>query len=348
MRLNEPNNHRKSKVTRRKSRTRRWKSSILTIFLLCLLFFFGGYLPESVRELLPAEVSVYLPTSDTGSNGMGAAGGSETTEPESLLPPPGGTLTVDFLDVGQGLSVLVHSDGHYLLYDGGDRTASSFVVAYLKKQGVESLDYLIASHYDADHLNGLVGALNVFPVTSILAPDYETDTKIYQSFCRTIQEKGNTVVHPEPGTTYQLGDAQFTVLAPSSDSYGDENDYSVVIRLTYGGSSFLITGDAGEKSEWEMLESGLTLQSDVLCLGHHGSSTASSAPFLNAVKPSYAVISCGSGNSYGHPHKETLDRLKALGPGLFRTDLQGTLRAVTDGETITWSTGPVNDYTPGE
>lgn len=375
MRLNESNHHRKPKSTRKrgssasrsaKSRptglerqlrrhrstsARRWKSSILTLLLLCLLFFFGGRLPEPLKALLPVEVSTYLPTvSDADSSGAGAgantAAGTET--PEMLQPPPGGTLTVDFLDVGQGLSVLVNSDGHYLLFDGGDRTASSFVVAYLKKQGVESLDYLIASHYDADHLNGLVGALNVFPTKTILAPDYETDTKVYQSFLRTAQEKGNTIVHPATGSTYQLGDAQFTILAPSSESYGDENDYSVVIRLTYGGSSFLITGDAGEKSELEMLDGGFTLKSDVLCLGHHGSSTASSAPFLKAVSPDFAVISCGTGNSYGHPHEETLERLKGTEAGLFRTDLQGTLRAVTDGETITWSAEPCNDFTPGE
>lgn len=373
MRLNESNHHRKPKSTRKrgssasrsaKSRptglerqlrrhrstsARRWKSSILTLLLLCLFFFFGGRLPEPLKALLPVEVSTYFPTvSDADSSGAGANAAAGTETPEMLQPPPGGTLTVDFLDVGQGLSVLVNSDGHYLLFDGGDRTASSFVVAYLKKQGVESLDYLIASHYDADHLNGLVGALNVFPTKTILAPDYETDTKVYQSFLRTAQEKGNTIVHPTTGSTYQLGDAQFTILAPSSKSYGDENDYSVVIRLTYGGSSFLITGDAGEKSELEMLEGGFTLKSDVLCLGHHGSSTASSAPFLKAVSPDFAVISCGTGNSYGHPHEETLERLKGTKAGLFRTDLQGTLRAVTDGETITWSAEPCNDFTPGE
>lgn len=322
------------------------RTSVLALFLLCFLFFFGNHIPEPVRELLPAEVSAYLPSlQNAGIDNFSPALPTDAADSESLLP--GGTLTVDFLDVGQGLSILVNADGHYLLYDGGDRTASSFVVAYLKKQGVEQLDYLIASHYDADHLNGLVGALNVFPTKCILAPDYTADTKIYRSFCQKAAETGTPIEHPSPGEVHALGDAQFTVLAPASASYSDENDYSIAIRLTYGDRSFLFTGDAGVESEAEMTAGGLTLRSDVLCPGHHGSSTASSSSFLEAVRPAFTVISSGAGNSYGHPHREALERLKKSGTSLFRTDLQGTVRAVTDGSALTWSAEPCDDFTPG-
>ena len=131
--------------------------------------------------------------------------------PENALPSD---TQVHFIDVGQGLSVLVESDGHFLLFDGGDRKASSLVVSYLKEQGVETLDYVIASHYDADHLNGVVGALNAFQVSQVLAPDYETDTKVFQSFQSAIKEKNIPLSHPAPGDTFTLGNTSFMVLAP--------------------------------------------------------------------------------------------------------------------------------------
>lgn len=170
---------------------------------------------------------------------------------------------IHVLDVGQGLSVLVESQGHFLLYDGGDSNKSSYVVSYLKHQGVKSLDYVIASHYDSDHLNGVVGALNVFSVDQVLSPDYEAATRVFQSFERLIQEKKIPRKQPAVGDAFALGDAAVTVLAPFGTGYSDVNNYSIAVRIVDGSTSFLITGDAEAESEVEMIASGLPLESSV-------------------------------------------------------------------------------------
>ena len=256
-------------------------------------------------------------------------------------------LTVHFLDVGQGLSILCESDGRYMLYDGGDSSTSSFVVAYLKKQNVEKLDYLIASHYDSDHINGLIGALNVFDVDTIIGPDYVPDSKLYQSFISKIEQKRNEVIHPSVGETFSFGSAEFTVLAPAKITE-DANNNSVALKLSYMEKSFIFTGDAGSDSEAKMCNSGINLDCDVLSVGHHGSATCTSWDFLKKTVPEYAVISCGVNNQYGHPDKDVMDKLESMAISVFRTDKQGTIIASTDGNNIQWNVSPCNDYTPGD
>lgn len=255
-------------------------------------------------------------------------------------------LTVHFLDVGQGNAVLAQCGGKFMLIDGGNRDTSSFVVSYLKKQGIKKLDYIVASHYDADHLSGIVGALHVFEVGTVLAPDYESDTNIYRSYMSILKEKDCTPVHPLPGDTYPLGDASFTVVCPDRYDYTGDNNNSVGIRLSLGDNSFLLLGDAEKESEQAMLETGRVPASDVFLVSHHGSGSSSTEKFLKTIKPSYAVISSGS-NSYGHPAEDTLERLKAMGVHLYRTDVQGTILAQTDGKTLSFSTSPTKDWTPG-
>lgn len=259
-----------------------------------------------------------------------------------------GTMTVRFLDVGQGNSVLVESEGRYMLVDGGDYDYSSYVVAYLKNQGVENLDYMVVSHYDSDHLSGCVGALRAFDVDTVICPDYEGDTKTYYTFVDDLEKYQAETIHPEVGDVYQFGGAEFTIVCPKECDYSDENDNSVGIRLRFGQNSFLICGDAGEESEEDMLESGVYLQSDVYMAGHHGSSGSSTYDFLQAVQPEVVVVSCGYDNSYGHPAKATMNRLKNTGADVYRTDLQGELIAVCDGETITWNVEASNDFRCGE
>lgn len=262
--------------------------------------------------------------------------------------PAFGQTEVHVLDVGQGLSVLVESQGHYLLYDGGDRNKSSYVVSYLKEQGVRELDYMIASHYDSDHLNGLVGALNTVETDQVFCPDYTTDTRVFASFQNLIDQKGIPRQQPAVGSTYQLGDASFQILSPSGTDYGDENNYSIGIRIVDGDSSFLITGDAEAEAEAEICASGLPLESSVYIMGHHGSGTSTSWDLLQKAVPEYAILSCGTGNSYGHPHIESMEKLQAMEIPLFRTDRQGVIIASTDGSSIRWNQEPVNDYTPGD
>lgn len=262
------------------------------------------------------------------------------TREEGNGPEAEGDLTVTFLDVGQGNAVLVESEGEYMLIDGGDREYSSFVVSYLKNAGVTELSYVISSHYDADHLNGVVGALNAFPCETVLAADYVTDTRVYDSFCEAVAEQGISLVYPSVGDVYEFGDAEFTVVCPDSYDYADVNDDSVGIRLVHGDNSFLICGDAGKASEEAMLESGVLLDSDVYLASHHGSDGSSSAEFLEAVSPETVVISVGEDNSYGHPSERVLADVAAAGAEIYRTDLQGTVTVTSDGKELFWNTEP--------
>ena len=157
------------------------------------------------------------------------------------------------------------------------------------------------------------------------------------------------ITYPVVGEQYALGEAKFTIIAPNSNSYGgNANDYSVAILLEYGKNCFLFTGDAEEASEAEMLTNGIDISADVYKVAHHGSRSASTQEFLNAVHPKYAVISCGEGNSYGHPHAEVLNRLRSMGVEVFRTDEQGSIIASSDGENITWNCSATDSWQSGE
>lgn len=258
-----------------------------------------------------------------------------------------GEMAVHFLDVGQGLSIFVQCDGQNLIYDGGDKSTSSAVVAYLKNMGVETIDYLISSHYDSDHVSGLIGCLNAFEVTNVISADYVHESKTYESFIVTVEEKGLEMQHPAVGTEYEFGSGKFMILAPEEFDDDESNENSVVIKLIHGENSFLITGDAEYHSEEAMCHSGLDLECDVLVPGHHGSATATTWDFLMKAVPEYAVISCGEGNSYGHPHEETMEKLESAEVQVYRTDIQGYISVVSDGRTLDWSQEPCNDYTPG-
>lgn len=278
-------------------------------------------------------------------NGEASTAGTEGQREEQM---PDGTLSVTFLDVGQGNAVLAEQGGAYMLIDGGNRDYSSFVVSYLKEQGVEELAYVIASHYDADHLNGVVGALHAFSCGQVLAPDYVTDTRVYESFERVIKEQDIALAYPAVGDTYTLGDASFTVVCPKAYDPKEDNDNSVGIRLVYGNTSFLICGDAGKAEEQAMLDSGVTLDSDVYLASHHGSEGSSSEAFMRAVSPTAVVVSAGAGNSYGHPTRTVLNRVKACGAALYRTDLQGTITVTSDGTSLSWSVDATQDYRDGD
>lgn len=266
---------------------------------------------------------------------------------ERLVQASGGDMTVHFLDVGQGLAILVQSEGQTLLYDGGPRSASSYVVSYLQEQNVSEIDYLISSHYDEDHVSGLIGCLSAFSVDNVIGADYVHDSSLYSSFMDAVAAQGMEVQHPAVGTEYTFGSGEFTVLSPKTISK-ESNANSVAIKLTNRDNSFIFTGDADYNSEADMVASGIDLDCDVLSLGHHGSATSTSWDFLQATVPEFAVISCGAGNMYGHPHEETMEKLADMGIQVYRSDEQGTIVASSDGSTITWSAEPCNDYTSGD
>lgn len=322
----------------RRKRKNRWKKSVFATLLFLLVC--GGC--KAASETTATETTVQetdvSATSEMNAQETGTSAVASNTE---------GTLTVTFLDVGQGNSILVEQDGAYMLIDGGDREYSSFVVSYLKEQGVEELEYVIASHYDADHLNGIVGALHVFPCKLVLGPDDTADSRVYDSFLNVLEEKDIELVYPAVGDTYTLGDAEFTVVCPNAYDASDGNDNSIGIRLVFGENAFLICGDAGIAVEKEMLQSGIVLESDVYLASHHGSDGSSSLEFMQAVSPEVVVISAGGGNSYGHPTRTVLDNVQTVGAVLYRTDLQGTLVANSDGSSVSWNVQPCMDYRSG-
>ena len=257
-----------------------------------------------------------------------------------------GNLSVTYLDVGQGNAILAESQGEFMLIDGGARETSSFVVSYLKKQGIEKLDYILISHFDEDHLAGAIGALHSFPVGTLITPDYTTDSSIYKSYREAVKEAGYQPLHPEIGDVFGLGSAEFRVISPVAYGHEDENQDSVGIILENGENKFYIGGDIGLQGEKEILGARLDIQAEVCLMNHHGSHV--SRDFFQAVNPSYAVISCGDGNSYGHPRQDTVELIESFHVPLFRTDKQGTITARSDGQRITFDQEPCNDYTPGE
>lgn len=162
---------------------------------------------------------------------------AEASEPEQSQTSnreDGAPFSLTMLDVGQGLSILVQADGEYLLYDGGGRGASSYVVAYLQQHAVTELEWLAASHYDEDHISGLVGVLHTTPVEQALMPDYTTDTQIYQSLQTVLGEKNVPVIHPAKGDTFSLGEAEIQVVGPQNYDYDSDNDESLCLRICYG------------------------------------------------------------------------------------------------------------------
>lgn len=259
-----------------------------------------------------------------------------------------GALEVHFLDVGQGDATLILADGHAMLIDAGNNNKGTAVQNYLQKQGVKRLDYVIGTHPDADHIGGLDVVIYKFDCGKVLLPDFSKDTKTYEEVENTLKAKNYKAVHPKAGERYQLGDASFTVTAPNSSKYDSANDYSIAIRLEHGKNHFLFVGDAEEESQQEMLRNGQMLEADVYKVSHHGSRTGTNEEFLKAVSPEYAVISCGEENSYGHPHAEVMNLLRGEGVKVFRTDEQGTIVAVSDGQKITWNMSPDESWKAGE
>ena len=235
-----------------------------------------------------------------------------------------GTLELHFIDVGQGGAALLRCNGHDMLIDGGSSQSSSKVYTYLVKHNIKTLDYIVSTHPHDDHTGGLAGALNAAKAERALSSAAEAEGRVFQSFLKYLDQQGVTIEVPQPGDTFDLGTAHITVLGPIRDSV-NLNDTSLVLRVSFGSFHALFTGDAEIAEEADILSSGAELQSDVLKVGHHGGSDASSEEWLNAVQPKTAVISCGKNNEYGHPSQLTLDRLKAVGAEILRTDERGNI-----------------------
>lgn len=258
------------------------------------------------------------------------------TPDESISPPKNSTFTVHFIDVGQADAALVLCDGHAMLIDGGNAADSNLIYSYLKKLSLTHLDYIVCTHAHEDHVGGLSGALNYATVGTALAPVTSYDSKAFGNFASYLAKQNVAITVPSAGDTFALGSASVNILGPVT-STSNTNNTSIVLRVVYGDTSFLFTGDAEREEEQDILSAGYTLDSTVLKVGHHGSDSSTSYVWLREIMPEYAVISVGKGNSYGHPTDAVLSRLRDADiKTTYRTDMQGDVICTSDGKAVSF------------
>lgn len=260
-----------------------------------------------------------------------------------------GEAKIWYLDVGQADSMLLQlpngNEWDYVLIDAGTGQTEEALVSWLQEQGVTDITAVIATHPHEDHIGGMDAVLEAIPVESLYMPEVKESltptTRCYEQMLDAAEAQQVQAVKGQSGVTvYEEDGVKLELVGPEPQKeYDDLNEYSLVAKLTVGGKSFLFTGDSSEQAEADMIEAGEDLKADVLKIGHHGSSTATTKAFLQAVNPQVAVISCGKDNSYGHPHEETMQRLQEKAMTIYRTDEDGTILATCDGTSIEWQTG---------
>lgn len=293
--------------------------ALIAVLLFVGAFFYGAYLEKGNTEEPSAVISNFI-------------------EKDA-------DLAIRYIDVGQGDCELISYAGKNVLIDSGEKDAAQTVMGALDGLGITRLDYIIATHPHSDHIGALYKIIEKYDIGTVIAPKIKDElvptTKGYERFLTALSKKGKKLTAAKPGAVYSLADEDkendntaFEVLAPVGNDYDDLNDWSVVIRLVHGKCAFLFTGDAEKPSETDIMDSGAEISAAVLKAGHHGSSSSSSKKFLEAVSPEAVIISCGDGNSYGHPHKETIEKLEKRNIPYYRTDVCGTITVYSDGESF--------------
>lgn len=327
------------------------------VFLMVTLSGCSDFLLSDTTTLSPTGESSEATTvvdSDATTTGLTVSTGETQTEPTtpqtkeetttfvaapdttSAQPQATGTMKVHFINVGQGDAIFIElPGGKSMLIDAGDRNYGTSVSNYIQRRGYSSITYLVATHPHADHIGGLPQVINNFDIGSVYMPKVSHNTQTYENLLTAIQQKGLTIKTAKAGTSIESRPGlNINILAPARDNYSNLNDHSAVIKVVFGTTSFLFMGDAESSSESDI---SANVKADVLKVGHHGSRTSTSSSFLSKVSPKYAVIMCGAGNSYGHPHAETLTKLRSAGATIYRTDLNSTIVFTSNGKTISVS-----------
>lgn len=259
-----------------------------------------------------------------------------------------GTLTVHYISVEHADCILLVAGDTTVLIDGGNTGTSRDVVNYLQHYGVEELDLMVNTHPHGDHLGGLPAVLAKIPVETVWSSTDTYDSYLFADFMELVDRQDADFLIPAPGTVFQQDALSIQVLGPIGENYTDLNDTSLVLMVRFGDRKFLFTGDMEAFAEYQLVNADVNLKADVLKVGHHGSYSSTSQAFLDEVDPDYAVISCGYGNEYGHPHDGPMNRLENAEVTLFRTDLMGNVVIMTDGEELTFflETQGVDAYAP--
>ncbi len=248
-----------------------------------------------------------------------------------------GSVTVHFVDVGQADCAVIQAPDGNIIIDAGLYSSDDFTVedtvSYIDNLGIKDFAYAIFTHPHSDHIGGAATVILEYDVDTVILPDAVNPSTSFDKMLEAIEYKDCEVIEGKAGVSLDLGEMSIELLAPVSENYEELNNTSVVAKLTYGEVSFLFTGDAEELSELEMLERDYdSLDSTVLKVGHHGSSTSSCMEFIKAVSPEVAIYSCGYNNEYGHPHREVVNRINSIGATAYRTDKQGSIVIKTDGK----------------
>lgn len=263
---------------------------------------------------------------------------------ELLFKPPKQPAAADaktsvrFIDVGQGDCTLAVSNGSAVLIDSGEADESNAVISYIRGLGIKKLDCVIMTHPHSDHMGEMWDVINSISTGKLVMPylpkDKVPEGYLYDKLLKTASKRGVPVEKVTDSASFAVGELELTVTLPSK--LGDDlNDCSAVVRIVHGDNSFLVTGDCSQDEEKQLIAQGCSLSADVLKVGHHGSSSASSEVFLAAVRPRYAVISCAKENDYGHPSKKVLQRLNVFTDKVYITADSGTVVFVSDGKGIT-------------
>lgn len=258
------------------------------------------------------------------------AGCTETLNTEKVSVTAGHEMRVHFIDVGQGDSIFIESpNGKTMLVDGGVKGAGQKVVSYLKELGVNKLDIVVATHPDADHIGGLIPVLNSIDIGQFYDSGKVHTSQTFEEMLTLIDTKNIPYNVPKTGDSIAFDDDINVKVLNANEHATDNNDASIVLKVTYGNVSFLLTADAGIALEKEMMQNDV--KATILKAGHHGSNTSSSAEFIQKVHPEVTILSYGEGNKYGHPHAEVVERLQAIGSKIYATAEAGTVIVSTDG-----------------